>query len=210
MEEEILRGRAGILDSIDEEEWLEEGRRHNKQLTLMLVSEQSDGALPGNVTTIELVFQPVTAVPLSTLAALSSLTSLTLIRTGLSDLPPLGPVSKTLKRLDLSSQGIASIASMPDWMPSLDTVILKDNIITHIDGLDGCLALRRLWLQSNKIKVRFHPDYALFFCHAFFPTWCQISGWRRCYTQPLHIVAIVAIDMRFVGIQYYKTSSTVL
>ena len=140
------------MDSIDEEEWREQGERHGSELTVGLVEEVCGGVPIEHVDEIELLFQPICSIPSCTLTALSTLTSLTLIRTGLARLPDLSPVKGTLRILHLASQGISSIANMPETMPSLELLILNDNMIPKIEGLDGCFALRKLWLQSNRIE----------------------------------------------------------
>jgi len=83
-------------------------------------------------------------------AALGHLRTLTLIRNGLAEPPRLGSCSRTLTRLCLVHQGLTDTAGLGE-LPALEELVLSANRLEHFGGLPGCRALRRLWLDRNRL-----------------------------------------------------------
>ena len=59
-------------------------------------------------------------------------------------------VSMTLERLCLPDQNILRLENLD--LPCLRELLLQQNAISRIEGLDNCPRLQRLWLWSNKIS----------------------------------------------------------
>ena len=105
-------------------------------------------------TEVEIAFDAFERVhPDALCACAGSLTHLGLMHNGLRAFPALRHVSSTLRKLELTHQSLESMMGLADAgaMPALRELLLNDNAIARIEGLDACPNLERLWLFSNNI-----------------------------------------------------------
>ena len=105
-------------------------------------------------TEVEIAFDAFERVhPDALRACAGSLTHLGLMHNGLRAFPALRHVSSTLRKLELTHQSLGSMMGLADAgaMPALRELLLNDNAIARIEGLDACPNLERLWLFSNNI-----------------------------------------------------------
>ena len=105
-------------------------------------------------TEVEIAFDAFERVhPDALRACAGSLTHLGLMHNGLRAFPALRHVSSTLRKLELTHQSLESMMGLADAgaMPALRELLLNDNAIARIEGLDACPNLERLWLFSNNI-----------------------------------------------------------
>ena len=105
-------------------------------------------------TEVEIAFDAFERVhPDALRACAGSLTHLGLMHNGLRAFPALRHVSSTLRKLELTHQSLDSMMGLADAgaMPALRELLLNDNAIARIEGLDACPNLERLWLFSNDI-----------------------------------------------------------
>lgn len=76
--------------------------------------------------------------------------SLTLINCGLTEISGLECVGGTLERLTLCDQHIERMENLA--LPNLRELLLQQNKITCIQGLNSCPRLHRLWIWGNQIS----------------------------------------------------------
>ena len=68
-------------------------------------------------------------------------------------------MSSVGERLCLCDQGITRMECLE--LPNLRELLLHQNALTRMEGLDGCPRLQKLWLASNKIpRIEGHAEEA--------------------------------------------------
>ena len=124
------------------------GEEEERCLTVAQILEASSKESLDEVTNLEILFTPVARI--AALDLCPRLAALTLIETGLARMSGLRAASETLTKLSLIGHGLERIEGL-DGMLSLRELYLQDNNIARIGGLDGCPNLQRLWLYNNRI-----------------------------------------------------------
>ena len=98
---------------------------------------------------VEIIFGNFTEI--GGLESCHQLLAFTMINTGLQRIGSgLQPVAMTLERLCLCDQKLTRIEGL--HLPVLRELLLHQNSISRIEGLDGLPRLQRLWLFENKIS----------------------------------------------------------
>ena len=127
---------------------------HPGALTETAFARAAGRASLAGATEVEIAFDAFERVhPDALRACAGSLTHLCLMHNGLRAFPALRYVSRTLRKLELTHQRLDSTAGLADAgaMPALRELLLNDNAIARIEGMDTCPNLERLWLFSNDI-----------------------------------------------------------
>ena len=128
---------------------------HPGALTETAFARAAGRASLAGATEVEIAFDAFERVhPDALRACAGSLTHLGLMHNGLRAFPALRHVSRTLRKLELTHQRLDSMAGLADAgaMPALRELLLNDNAIARIEGMDACPNLERLWLFSNRIE----------------------------------------------------------
>lgn len=128
---------------------------HPGALTETAFARAAGRASLAGATEVEIAFDAFERVhPDALRACAGSLTHLGLMHNGLRAFPALRHVSRTLRKLELTHQRLDSTAGLADAgaMPALRELLLNDNAIARIEGMDACPNLERLWLFSNRIE----------------------------------------------------------
>ena len=128
---------------------------HPGALTETAFARAAGRASLAGATEVEIAFDAFERVhPDALRACAGSLTHLGLMHNGLRAFPALRHVSRTLRKLELTHQRLESTAGLADAgaMPALRELLLNDNAIARIEGMDACPNLERLWLFSNRIE----------------------------------------------------------
>ena len=116
-------------------------------LTADMIAEATGQQDLEDIEHIEIIFGSFEE--LGALEGCTKLRSLTVINAGMTRISALQPVASTLEKLCLCDQGITRMEGLA--LPNLRELLLHQNALTRIEGLDGCPRLQKLWLFSNRI-----------------------------------------------------------
>eukprot|EP00936_MAST-01D_sp_MAST-1D-sp1_P002182 g2182.t1 len=116
-------------------------------LTADMIAEATGQQDLEDIEHIEIIFGSFEE--LGALEGCTKLRSLTVINAGMTRISALQPVASTLEKLCLCDQGITRMEGLT--LPNLRELLLHQNALTRIEGLDGCPRLQKLWLFSNRI-----------------------------------------------------------